>query len=754
VPPVRLAIGLGMTALALVVAGRRIFWLSRLIRSGQPAPGRLDGIGKRARTQLAEVFGQRKLLKWTVPGAAHFLTFWGFIILAATILEAYGALFDRDFAIPLIGHWAVLGFLEDFFGVAVLIAVAVFSVIRVRNAPERRERGSRFYGSHTRAAWLVLFMIFNVVWTLFLYRGAQVNTGVFPFQNGAFASEAVARLLEPLGEETNETLETVGILAQIGVVLGFLVLVVYSKHLHIFLAPLNVLTKREPKALGPLLPMTSGGKPIDFEDPGEDDVFGRGKVEDFTWKGMLDFATCTECGRCQDQCPAWNTGKPLSPKLVIMDLRDHLFAKAPHTLRADGDAPDGPAVTGIEEAGDESAHRAGNGRHRGIPESGFGRVPDKGAAQAARPLVGTAAEGGVIDPDVLWSCTTCGACVEQCPVDIEHVDHIMDMRRHQVLIESSFPSEAGTMLKNLETKGNPWGLNARARLDWTEGLDFKVPVLGEGDLTDLSTVDYLYWVGCAGALEDRAKKTTRAFAELLHVAGVRFAVLGEAEACSGDPARRLGNEFVFQMLAQQNVETLNEARATRIVATCPHCFNSLAREYPQVGGNYEVIHHTQLLSALVEEGRLTPITPIDSLVTYHDPCYLGRHNKVYTPPREILDSVPHLRSEEMHRCKERGFCCGAGGARMWMEEKIGKRVNVERVDEALALDPDIVSTACPFCLVMLGDAVTAKKQDGSAREDVEVVDVAQLLVRSVRRAPITVIPVADHTPDEAPTPVE
>ncbi len=222
---------------------------------------------------------------------------------------------------------------------------------------------------------------------------------------------------------------------------------------------------------------------------------------------------------------------------------------------------------------------------------------------------------------------------------------------------------------------------------------------------------------------------------------MRFAVLGEAEACTGDPARRLGNEFVFQMLAQQNVETLNEAKATTIVATCPHCFNSLAREYPQVGGNYDVVHHTQLLHAWSSEGRLTPITPIDSLVTYHDPCYLGRHNKVYTPPREILDSVPHLRSQEMHRCKERGFCCGAGGARMWMEEKIGKRVNVERVDEALALDPDIVSTACPFCLVMLGDAVTAKKQDGSAREDVEVVDVAQLLVRSVRRPPITVIPV-------------
>jgi len=742
---VRLVLGLAMTVAALAIAGRRVHYLYRLISSGQGAPGRLDGIGQRAKDQLREVFGQRKLLQWSVPGLAHFFTFWAFIVLAATILEAYGALFDRDFAIPVIGRWALLGFLEDFFAVAVLVSLATFSIIRLRQAPARKERDSRFYGSHTGAAWLVLFMIFNVIWTLLLYRGAQINTGVFPFQEDGwwcFASKATAELLEPLGEDANEVLETVGILLQIGVVLGFLVLVVYSKHLHIFIAPLNVLTKREPKALGPLLPMMVDGKPIDFEnidELDEDTAFGRGKVEDFTWKGMLDFATCTECGRCQSQCPAWNTGKPLSPKLVIMDLRDHLFAKGPAILGADGHSADGAAVTGIDEAGPEAAKPGA--AHHGVPESGFGRVPGSGQPQVDRPLVGTAEAGGVIDPDVLWSCTTCGACVEQCPVDIEHVDHIVDMRRFQVLVESSFPSEAGTMLKNLENKGNPWGVGAKARLEWTQGLPFDVPVFGE-DVEDLAEVDYLYWVGCAGALEDRAKKTTRAFAELLHIAGVKFAVLGENEACSGDPARRLGNEFVFQMLAQQNIEVLDEAGAQRtvIVATCPHCFNSLSREYPQLGGDYEVVHHTQLLNHLVEEGRLTPVTPIDQLVTYHDPCYLGRHNKVYTPPREILANVPALRTQEMHRCKERGFCCGAGGARMWMEEKIGKRVNVERVDEALALDPDVVSTACPFCLVMLGDAVTAKKQDGSAREDVQVVDVSQLLLQSVQRN-ITVVPV-------------
>jgi len=681
-----------MTMAALAVAGRRVWWLNRLIRTGQPAAGRLDGIGGRLRAQAVEVFGQRKLLKRPVPGLAHFFTFWAFVVLTATILEAYGALFDEDFAIPFFGHARWLGFLEDFFAVAVLVSLVTFTVIRIRQAPARRQRASRFYGSHTRAAWVILAMIAAVVGTLLLYRGAQVNTGVFPYGRSrwAFASYGVSRLFSGLSYDANHLIETVFILGQIAVILAFLVIVVYSKHLHIGLAPLNVATKRTPDGLGPLLPMESAGKPIDFEDPGDDDVFGRGKVEDFTWKGMLDFATCTECGRCQDQCPAWNTGKPLSPKLVIMDLRDHLFAKAPYLLA-------------------------------GSPE-------DSDAPEAHRPLVGTATEGGVIDPDVLWSCTTCGACVEQCPVDIEHVDHIVDMRRYQVLVESSFPSEAGVMLRNLEGKGNPWGGNPAAREEWTAGLPFEVRRV-EGSIP--ADVDYLFWVGCAGAYDDRAKKTTRAVATLLHTAGVEFAILGSGETCTGDPARRLGNEFVFQMLAAQNVETLNGVGATKIVTTCPHCFNTLANEYPQVGGSYDVVHHTQLLGRLVGEGRLTPVKPVDELVTYHDPCYLGRHNKVYTPPREVLASVPGLRTTEMHRCKERGFCCGAGGARMWMEEKIGKRINVERTDEALATDAGIISTACPFCVTMLSDAVTAQQQAGAAREGVEVLDVSQILLRSI-----------------------
>jgi Fe-S oxidoreductase len=757
---VRLVLGLLIIVGCLAVAARRVLFLTRLIASGQPSPGRLTDLPARIKAQVVEVFGQKRLLTWSVPGAAHFITFWAFVILFATIVEAVGALFDRDFAIPIIGHSPVLGFLEDLIGTLLLVSLATFAVIRRRNDPAKVERASRFYGSHTTAAWVVLGMISLVAITLFGYRGPQINTGHYPFlehSGWTFTSWLTAKALHPLGTSANDFLETFFILGQVAVIFGFLVLVTYSKHLHIFVAPINVTTKRDPHgvALGGLQPMISKGKVLDFEqaDP-ENDTFGVGKVEDFGWKAMLDMATCTECGRCQSQCPAWNTGKPLSPKLLIMDLRDHLFAKAPYILGS---------MTAPEDHVPDFTPQGEDGHH--VPEAGYPRVQGSTPEQAVRPLVGTLEAGGVIDPDVLWSCTTCGACVEQCPVDIEHVDHIVDMRRYQVLIESAFPSEAGVMLRNLENKGNPWGMNNSSRTDWMDGLPFEVRVVTDSIPDE---VEYLFWVGCAGALEDRAKKVTRAFAELLHTAGVEFAVLGAGESCTGDPARRLGNEFVFQMLAQQNVEVLNGVGAGRehdvkIVATCPHCFNTLANEYPQVGGHYDVVHHTQLLGKLVEDGHLVPVTPVDEKVTYHDPCYLGRHNRVYTPPREILNAIPGFQTAEMTRCKERGFCCGAGGARMWMEEKIGKRINVERTDEALATDADLISTACPFCIVMLSDAVTAKQQDGSAKEGVQVLDVSQILARSLapKKVPAmaggghvttTDAPVSEPNPEASITP--
>jgi Fe-S oxidoreductase len=356
--------------------------------------------------------------------------------------------------------------------------------------------------------------------------------------------------------------------------------------------------------------------------------------------------------------------------------------------------------------------------------------------------VGTLEQGGVIDPDVLWSCTTCGACVEQCPVDIEHIDHIVDMRRYQVMMESEFPSELGVLFKNLENKGNPWGQNSKDRTNWIDEVDFDVPVFGK-DVDSFEGYEYLFWVGCAGAYEDRAKKTTKAVAELLAIAGVKYLVLGEGETCNGDSARRSGNEFLFQQLAAQNVETLNdlfegvERVDRKVVVTCPHCFNTLGREYPQLGGNYTVLHHTQLLNRLIRDKKLVPVSPVDggADITYHDPCYLGRHNKVYDAPRELI-GASGAKLTEMPRHADRGLCCGAGGARMWMEEHIGKRVNHERVEEALDTGASKIATGCPFCRVMMTDGV----DDVAAASDIpkaEVLDVAQLLLGSLDQSSVT-----------------
>ncbi|MCV7257622.1 heterodisulfide reductase-related iron-sulfur binding cluster [Mycobacterium shimoidei] len=728
---IRLVVGLGMTAIVGLFALRRVSWLARLVLSGQPASGRTDNIVGRIWVELSEVFGQRRLLKWSIPGLAHFFTMWGFFILLTVYIEAYGLLFVPNFHIPIIGRWDALGFLQDFFATAVFLGIATFAVIRIMRSPREIGRTSRFYGSHTGGAWLILFMIFNVIWTYVLVRGSAVNNGTLPYGNGAFLSQLFGTILRPLGHTGNEILETVALLLHIGVMLAFLIIVLHSKHLHIFLAPINVIFKRLPDGLGPLLPIESDGKPIDFENPPDDAEFGRGKIEDFSWKAMLDFATCTECGRCQSQCPAWNTGKPLSPKLVIMDLRDHWMAKAPYLL-------------GNKEADAEGGYiESGRGEGHHVPESGFGRVPGSGPEQANRPLVGTEEQGGVIDPDVLWSCVTCGACVEQCPVDIEHVDHIVDMRRYQVMMESEFPSELSVLFKNLETKGNPWGQNAADRTNWISEVDFDVPVYGE-DVDSFDGFEYLFWVGCAGAYDDKAKKTTKAVAELLAIAGVKYLVLGTGETCNGDSARRSGNEFLFQQLAAQAVETLDgvfegvETVDRKIVVTCPHCFNTLGREYKQLGSNYTVLHHTQLLNRLVRDKKLVSVKPLDGdgpSITYHDPCYLGRHNKVYEAPRELI-SASGATLTEMPRHAERSFCCGAGGARMWMEEHIGKRINHERVDEALGTGATTVATACPFCRVMVSDGVN-DRAEAAGREDVDVRDVANILLDTIDRSTVT-----------------
>ncbi|MBQ1023168.1 (Fe-S)-binding protein [Micromonospora sp. C95] len=702
-----------ITAVAVWLAVRAVSKMVAVIRLGQPDPTRSGDKISRTRTMLAETAGHTRMLRWSVVGAAHWFVMVGFVVLSLLVLEAYFEVVSPTGGLPLIGGWTLYGLVTEWIGILGVVGIGVLIAIRLANRPTRAGRRSRFTGSTMWQGYFVEAVVLAVLVMGFLIRGFKVATDHFEYPTWATPlSHAVGAALPAWDSGVS-----VAALVKISISMAWVIVISLNVTMgvawHRFLAFPNIFFKRRPGAagsgLGALRPMMTDGKPLDFEeaDP-ESDQFGVAQVEQFTWKGLLDFSTCTECGRCQSQCPAWNTGKPLSPKLLVLSLRDHAYAKAPYLL-----AGGGKDLTGEEKA----------------TAAQLAHLDVLALAEAEKPLIGDAESGGVIDPDVLWSCTTCGACVEQCPVDIEHVDHIVDMRRYQVLIESSFPSEAGVMLRNLENKGNPWGAPQNTREDWTKGLDFEVPRVGE-----IEDFEYLFWVGCAGAFEDRAKKTTRAVATLLNEAGVSFAILGEGETCSGDPARRIGNEFVFQMLAQQNVETLNEAfegreKAKRkIVATCPHCFNTLGNEYGQLGGEFEVVHHTQLLAHLVATGKLTPVQPVDGGVTYHDPCYLGRHNRVFAPPREVLGSAIEGELTEMPRNSERSFCCGAGGARMWMEERIGKRINVDRVEEAMSTGARTVAVGCPFCSTMLTDGVNGK----GAGEQVEVVDVASVLLRSVK----------------------
>ncbi|MBN9746232.1 (Fe-S)-binding protein [Amycolatopsis sp. A1MSW2902] len=708
---------LGIVAWGMFIA--TIARFVRVIKLGQPDATRNGPFMARLMTLIKEFAAHTRMAKFRQVAPWHWLVMWGFLIGSLALFEAYGEVFVPTWGWPILEDWSLWSLLMELLGVGTVVGGVALAIIRQLNHPRRADRLSRFAGSNFKWAYFVEAVVIVEGIGIIGVRAGKAAMHVHETPTWA------AFVSNPLSELLPSSAALVSVFAFIKLMSATVWLIVVARTMtmgiawHRFSAFFNIYFKREADggvALGKVKPMMSKGKVLDLEeaDPDED-TFGVGAIEDFSWKGWLDFSTCTECGRCQSQCPAWNTGKPLSPKLLITQLRDHAYAKAPYLL----------AGGKRDMAGDEVG-LSGDNMYAGIDVLAI--------AESQKALVGD--DGGVIDPDVLWSCTSCGACVEQCPVDIEHVDHIVDMRRYQVMIESSFPTELNGMFKNLENKGNPWGQNAKDRLQWTEDLDFEVPVF-DGDLGD---AEYLFWVGCAGAFEDRAKKTTRAVAELLHIAGVKYTVLGSEESCTGDPARRAGNEFLFQMLAQQNVEVLNsvfegrERKARKVVVTCAHCFNTLANEYPELGGQFDVVHHTQLLNRLVREKHLTPVAPVAEDVTYHDPCYLGRHNKVYDAPRELVGaSGAQLR--EMPRHGDRSMCCGAGGARMWMEEKIGKRINVERVDEALGTAPSKIATGCPFCRVMLTDGVTSRQSDGMASEKVEVVDVAQLLLTAVKRKP-------------------
>jgi Fe-S oxidoreductase len=722
-----IVVSLAISVVAVALFVKAVRHMIAVMRIGQPAANRADAPARRTATMAKETLAHTRMLQWTAVGIGHWFIFVGFGLLFFTLLTAYGQLFDPHFALPLIGTFFLYEWVTELFAVVMVAAIIAFIVYRLTR-PRERVRGpeGRFYGSTMWQGYFVEAVILGVGLCILALRGAEyalAQYGEHPEHASALHFPFTAWLGGLMSGMSASALATfIFLVAMLKIVISMTWMIVLSQNTtmgvawHRFTAWFNIWFKRRSDggtSLGALPPMMSGGKVIDFEDIEEmddDTALGVGKIEDFSWKGILDFTSCTECGRCQSQCPAWNTEKPLSPKLLITQLRDHAYAKAPYLLA---------------ESDEERAN-----------------LDASVLAEAERPLVGETEgyawmpEGGaVIDPDVLWSCTSCGACVQQCPVDIEHVDHIVDMRRYQVLVESNFPAELNQLFKGLENKGNPWNMSANARLEWAKDLPFDVKVVGE-DIESLDEVDWLFWVGCAGAYEDRAKKTTRAVAELLDMAGVSFGVLGNGETCTGDPARRAGNEFVFQGLAAQNAETFKEMKVKKVVSTCAHCFNTLKNEYSQFGVELEVVHHTQLLNRLVREGRLTPVAAANGApkrsLTYHDPCYLGRHNQVYSPPRELLDIIPDAELKEMPRNSERSFCCGAGGARMWMEEKIGERINLNRTNEAVETGADQIATGCPFCRVMLSDGLTAKQADGSAREEVEVLDVAQLLLASVK----------------------
>ena len=640
------AFGLG----SFLVKGREMY---RRISAGQSEPARFLNKGERAKAMAKEILLHTRMLRFTGSAIAHWFVMIGFVALLGTLITAYGQIIDPAFVIPFIGTWTPYRYFV--LAVAWTTAVGIVALIGIRLATRffHKSRTSRFLGSRSLKAYYVEATILAVVICV-------INLDYLEHQ---YYVDGTA-------------IQTV---AGIKIWVSVMWFVVISNDLtmgvawHRFLAPFNIFFKRNldsRPALGELPEMISHGKPIDFEDPKEDDVFGIGKSADISWKGLLDMASCTECGRCQSQCPAWHTDKPLSPKLLIMAMRDHALSNV---------------------ASDEKI------------------------------------VGNIISPEVLWSCTTCGACVEECPVDIEHIDHIVNMRRFQVLVESEFPSELGGTFRNLEKTGNPWGANRTDRNAWIAECDFPVTVI-ENEIPE--DVEYLFWVGCAGAYEERAKKTTKAVAELLYMSGTTFGVLGQRETCTGDPARRSGNEFLYQILSRENIETLQQTFGARgvkkVVVTCPHCFTTIGRDYKQQGFELQMVHHTQLLNQLIKEGKLkTSPHKSDATLTYHDPCYLGRHNQIYQPPRELLESTG-VEVTEMPRNQDRSFCCGAGGGRMWMEETIGTRINLNRVDEAIATQVKEVAVACPFCRIMVSDGMTARESD------IGVLDVAQVLLRNVK----------------------
>ncbi|MCM2322323.1 MAG: (Fe-S)-binding protein [Oligoflexia bacterium] len=643
-----------VAGLAFGYSGYRFAILYRLLKAQRGKANRLGHLGARTLAAIADVFGQRAVLRKRGPGIMHATIFWGFLIITIGTLEQFVSTIHTSANFQFIGQtpYLTLIWLQDFFTLGVLLAVGYAAYRRYVIRPEGLGK--------SRDADLVLTFTSSLMVAILLMNGFHI-LGDNPWYRDAMpVSKYLATGLAGLGlsQESNHALWLVFKWVHMLIVLGFAMYIPSSKHLHVIAAGPNSFLKR--------LSREKGMTPINFEDESIQQ-YGTARITDMTWKDGLDLYSCTECGRCQDLCPAYNTQKPLSPKALIMDLKENL--------------------------------------HRNKAKALAGKYDEVG------PLI----DGNITD-DVIWACTSCRACEIACPVFIEQTDKIFDIRRNLVMMESRFPAEMQPVFKNMETNASPWAFNPSERVNWAEGLNIKT--MAEG-----AEIEVLLWVGCAAAFDDRNKKVLRAFASLLKKAAVKFAILGTEEQCTGDPARRMGNEYLYQSLAKANVETLNRYNVKRIVTACPHCFNTLKNEYKEFGGNYDVIHHSQYLAGLIGEGRIKPTKAFDETVAFHDSCFLGRWNDVFKEPRDVINSLPAARLVEMKEHHDSSMCCGAGGGRMWMEETIGKRINVARTEQALETKAGVVASSCPFCMTMLTDGVKTKDM----QDKVKVLDIAELI---------------------------